>query len=296
MKKFVITEEEKNDILKQYKVKNIISEQYKWLKNIFTNSSELVTKYGDDAANISDELVANYGDDAAKILDNALGKIFNEGNVITKTDGTKYILSASGTQIKMSTIENIIYLVGKGRLNPDDVINQFPRKLADGSDFRVEMDKAFKMKKGGTLGSNVAGKVSGNIASWVKTKWFSTSPTSNLANLFDKVNKLKNIRFNPKNVKITNRTNIYRREVLELKLPTGDDLLIYESIGEGAPELKQAGDWQVINGFMPNPANPSDVKWFIKSVETTQLTKGVNQYLTDLANFLKANGPNSLGL
>jgi hypothetical protein len=41
--------------------------------------------------------------------------------------------------------------------------------------------------------------------------------------------------------------------------------------------------------------NPKDIRWYLKDEATTQLTKGLNQWATELANFIKKNGPDALG-
>ena len=148
-------------------------------------------------------------------------------------------------------------------------------------------------------------------------KWMTTlNKNIPIKNLWTKVNKLKNIKFDPSKVKITNKgihlsSSKKTRQVLEIQLPTGDSMLMYVSTGTGAPTLKQAGDWQALSGFVPkfNNANKSivkgadfnsiknaDIDWFIKDEATTQITKGANKYMTDLANFLKLNGPEKLGI
>jgi hypothetical protein len=146
------------------------------------------------------------------------------------------------------------------------------------------------------LSKNVGQNVAKVMPNWVSSKWFITSkPETSISQLFDKANKLKQVKFDPKQIKVKNTTNIGGRDVLEIKLPTGDEMLIYKSTGTGAPGLKQAGDWQVIPGFVPKVNNPNDVQWFIKNTQTTQLTKGVNPYLTQLDEFLKKNGVGALG-
>jgi len=99
----------------------------------------------------------------------------------------------------------------------------------------------------------------------------------------------KTKRFNPANVKILSSENIADREVIYTQLEDGSKILFYKSSGQNvATTGKQAGEWFVIPGF-------GDQGWFFKTSETVNLTKGGNQYLTDMAEFLYANGSKGLG-
>jgi hypothetical protein len=67
-------------------------------------------------------------------------------------------------------------------------------------------------------------------------------------------------------------------------LEDGTDVLFYKSSGANvATTGKEAGEWFVIPGF-------AEDGWFFKTQETIDLTKGLNLYLTEMAEFLKQNG------
>jgi hypothetical protein len=101
--------------------------------------------------------------------------------------------------------------------------------------------------------------------------------------LTDKLNQVAGSNFNEATVQILDKQIISGRQVLEVKLPTGDSILCYRSTGTCTPGLKQLGDWQVIAGFAENG-------WFIKSGDTISLVKpGGNPYAIDLANYLHNN-------
>jgi hypothetical protein len=233
-------------------------------KNVTKNSLNNITKVGN---NVDD---------------------FISGVVSKNLDETgQFIKSASGKLIPVTQLDDVLKYVKQGG-NIDDVAKFLPSKLADGKDFRLALQQQ--------LSKNVGQNVAKVMPNWVSSKWFITSkPETSISQLFDKANKLKQVKFDPKQIKVKNTTNIGGRDVLEIKLPTGDEMLIYKSTGTGAPGLKQAGDWQVIPGFVPKVNNPNDVQWFIKNTQTTQLTKGVNPYLTQLDEFLKKNGVGALG-
>lgn len=81
----------------------------------------------------------------------------------------------------------------------------------------------------------------------------------------------------------------YERMVLDVKIKNGPRFLIYKSSGSNVETTgKKKGDWTVIPGWAENG-------WFFKTPETIALTKGGNKYLTDLAEFLRINGPEMLG-
>jgi hypothetical protein len=277
MKKVIILTE--SDLTKI--VKRVINEQK------FQILSKLLSNSGDD-------LVKAYGDDVVKQLDDVFASALrNPRTTGINQLGKQFLKSASGTEVELETISRILNAVSKGA-NIDDLARYLPSKLADGTDFRTVLQSKLATSK--KLPAGAVGAAVSSIPTWVSSKWFITSNYEPyIGKLFEKVYKLKNIKFNSKDIKVINKTNIGGREVLEIKLPTNDEILIYKSTGTGAPELKQAGDWQVIAGFVPKADNPKDVSWFVKNEATTQLSKGLNPYLTELDNFLKQNGPGMLG-
>jgi hypothetical protein len=248
-------------VLDKFSNKNLV-------KNIGTPSNQLLSK-------LSSSFDANFL--------NSMNKnktIFN---------GLEYLESASGNKIPMTQVLSVLDGLQNKTLKIEDVINTLPRQLADGTNFRQVIFDKFSPQ-------NLVKNIPNAVPSWVKSNWFITTKHEvELDKLFGKAKKLETVKFNPKDVKVVNKTNISGREVLEIKLPTGDNMIVYKSTGKGAPGLKQAGDWQVIAGFIPKIDNPNDVMWFIKNEPSTQLTKGMNPYLTELDKFLKVNGPDKLG-
>lgn len=250
-------------------VKNVVSElNLNFLKNINVKPTEILSKL------------------TGVFDNNFFNKISKNKEII---NGVEYLKSASGKKIPMTQISSILDGLNNKTLNIDEVLKFLPRQLADGTDFRQVALAKFSPQ-------NVVKNISNAVPSWVKSNWFiTTSHERELDKLFQKAKSLERVNFNPKEIKVVNKTNISGREVLEIKLPTGDNMIVYKSTGKGAPGLKQAGDWQVIGGFVPKVNNPNDVQWFIKNEASTQLTKGVNPYLTKLDEFIKANGVDKLG-
>ena len=88
------------------------------------------------------------------------------------------------------------------------------------------------------------------------------------------------------------------RPVHEIELPQGERIIIYVSTGTGAPELKAAGDWQVINGFIKRPYSKN--YWYIKDKATTSIMGGAgrpaeNSYFGEMKEWLKKNDVEDFG-
>ena len=99
-----------------------------------------------------------------------------------------------------------------------------------------------------------------------------------------------NYNFDPSKIKVLEKSNVSGREIINVSLEDGSNVLFYKSSGANvATTGKQAGEWFVIPGFAENG-------WFFKTQETINLTKGGNKYLTDMAEFLNQNGSNKLGV
>jgi len=98
-----------------------------------------------------------------------------------------------------------------------------------------------------------------------------------------KANRLEGVAFDPSGVKMLGKQTYAGRQILELNLPTGDDILMYRSTGTNTHQLKQEGDWIPIAGFAKND-------WFIKTRDVINLVKNEGStYLTNLSNYLSAN-------
>ena len=108
--------------------------------------------------------------------------------------------------------------------------------------------------------------------------------------LFAKLsNTYKISKFNPAKIRINDKAMIYGREVLDVTLEDNTRILIYKSTGQNVQSTgKKSGEWFVIAGF-------AESGWFVKNMETIELTKGGNKYLTDFAQYLEENGSSRLG-
>ena len=99
--------------------------------------------------------------------------------------------------------------------------------------------------------------------------------------------KTKDLEFNPSNLQILDKQTYAGREILEIKDNAANVVvLMYKSTGTGDPDLKQEGEWIAIPAF----SDYNRVKnWFVKSKPSVMWSKGDNQYLTQLSQFLKNN-------
>jgi hypothetical protein len=208
------------------------------------------------------------------------------------------IKSSTGVPIPVSQLEKVLTAVIDGTMKVDELAKLLPAKLADGTPFS---ELTINVIKKATQSAVIHLKPN---PPWIY-KWFSKDKSKMIANLFEKIKKLENIPFNPKNVKIISQDvldsiegggQFRQRPTLEIQVAeTGDNFLIYSSTGTGAPELKQAGDWQLLAGYMPYLNDIKKIEWYLKDEATTQLTKGLNKWATALDNFIKKNGVDALG-
>ena len=268
----VIKEQSLND-------KKLITEQ-PWLKRLFGTTV--------------DDLVKLFGDDAVKSFETVLQKALQNSKNFVARAGQNYLKSATdGNEISMETIKKATQLVSTGVKTADEVATLLPRQLADGSEFRSMFLKSFSQKVTQNTSSGVA-----KVLSTFERKFLLKNCTSSsfcdiksiLNNFYSKLGSLsKFTKFNPSKVKILSKSNVAGREVLEVSLEDGTNVLFYKSSGQNvATTGKQSGEWFVIPGFAENG-------WFFKTQETINLTKGGNKYLTDFAEFLEINGFNLLG-
>jgi Asp-tRNA(Asn)/Glu-tRNA(Gln) amidotransferase B subunit len=130
MRKFILTEDDKNYILGLYNSKVILSEG--GLSKFFGGTV--------------DDIIKNYGDDAVRTLDDVFAKIYSKAsNIVSKAEGT-FIVSASGAEVPITTIQSLIKLVGEGKIQANQVLNYLPRNLADGTEFRSVLQQAMEKK------------------------------------------------------------------------------------------------------------------------------------------------------
>ena len=277
MRKFILTEDDKNYILGLYNSKVILSEG--GLSKFFGGTV--------------DDIIRNYGDDAVRTLDDAFAKIYSKaGNIVSKAEGT-FIISASGAEVPTTTIQSLIKLVGEGKVQPNQVLNYLPRRLADGTEFRSILQQAFE-KKGVQNIAKQAGKQLSQFESKLLLKNCVNNGYCDVKNILSNFNsKLSNVaklnNFTPSKVKVLEKSNVSGREIINVTLEDGTPILFYKSSGANVASTgKEAGEWFVIPGF-------AEDGWFFKTQETVNLTKGGNKYLTDMAEYLKINGIDLLG-
>jgi len=112
------------------------------------------------------------------------------------------------------------------------------------------------------------------------------------------LSKIPVSKFDPSKVKVLNKSTqnfIGRdglptsREFIEVQLENGNKTIFYKSSGSNTSTTgKEAGEWFAFPGFAENG-------WVIKNPESVALTKGGNEYLTEMAQFLFKNGADGLG-
>lgn len=273
-----------NILITESQLKKIITEQPgRWLSRLIGNSA--------------DDLVKMYGDNSVSKIEGVLYKgLSNKANFIARA-GETFLVSKSGTQVPMKTIEFALEKISKGQMSADDVINLLPRQLADGSEFRSIFQQSLESKVGQKT-ANVVSKLRPIQQKFLlnqckNNKWCDTQ--SILSDFYRKLAPTaKMTKFYPSDVKVLTRDVIYpgtqyAREVLEVQVKNGPQFLIYRSSGSNtATTGKKAGEWFVLPGW-------AEDGWFFKTMDTIKLTKGGNKYLTDLAEFLEINGSNMLG-
>jgi hypothetical protein len=281
--KFLITEEEKNEIRKLHNLQEEVLMEQSWLKKLIGTSA--------------DDLVKLFGDDAVKTFETLLSKSLQNSKTFVSRNGMNFLKSASGKEIPMKTIEDAIEAVSQGNIAASDIAKYLPQKLADGSEFRSVFLNSFskKVQKIEQKTSGQIGAAARNITSFEKNfllnNCHSAGNCPGIKSILDSfTSKLpKPRRFNPSGVKVLSSENIAGREIIHTQLEDGSKILFYKSSGQNVASTgKQAGEWFVIPGF-------GDQGWFFKTQETVNLTKGGNQYLTDMAEFLYANGSKGLG-
>lgn len=144
-----------------------------------------------------------------------------------------------------------------------------------------------------------------------KAKQFYTQMTSKtnevtkqgLSALKGKIQGLENRIFDSKSVTLLREGDVAGRKVIEVTLPNNQNVIMYRSSGANqASTGKKAGEWFIIPGWGdgviiedPRVGLTYVKQWFMKTYESINLAKGGNRYITDLARFLEANGPEMLG-
>jgi hypothetical protein len=239
-----------------------------------------------------DDLFRMFGDDAVRDIEITIQRAVAKSENYFVKNGIRYLKSASGMEIPMETIKDIMELVSKGKVGIDEVSKYLPRKLADGTEFRSVFENSLRKKVGQQSLSQIAG-----ASSKLETKYLLKNclsghfcdKTSIINDFYRKITGLYRLnRFDPSKVRILGRSTVAGREVINVSLEGGAEVLFYKSSGANVASTgKQSGEWFVIPGF-------AEDGWFFKTEETINLTKGGNKYLTEMAEFLKVNGSNKL--
>jgi hypothetical protein len=274
MKKVIkLTESDLTKIVKQ-----VLTENKQWLAKFFGSTA--------------DDLVKNYGDDAAKSLDDVFSKVFNRGNLISSSNGT-VLKSMSGVEVPVIDIQEVIKLVGQGKLTSNQVAKYLPNKLADGSEFRKLVLQAMEKKGSQKVGQQVASKLTPLQSKNLLTNCFHSNycdVNTILGNFMRKIGNIAKLtKFEPSNVKVLEHTYVSGREIIDTILPNGERVLMYKSTGSNTQTTgKKVGEWFIIPGFAKDG-------WFFKTKNTIEFTKGGNKYLTEFAQYLEKNGVKGLG-
>lgn len=270
-----------------------------------TAVKEILQKFG---KNVSDELITSIQNRGIyeAISEAETDGMYNLIKQLTQSSPTyKSILSL---EISKAISQHIDEIMGETFLHIDSHITKATPEQLDG--YYGELMKGIEKEYPGTsenfaqiyygktgrmLGKSV-GKSSeaALLPDWAQ-KFLMPSQTYKdaIISLNQKADKVKSLIFKPEDIKIINGpANLWGRETYEIKLPTGDNVILYKSTGTGAPDLKQQGDWQIIAGFTEKE---NGTIWFVKDEGTTQLSKGQNPYLTELDKYVKSNGIDSLG-
>ena len=127
--------------------------------------------------------------------------------------------------------------------------------------------------------------------------------SSSVNGLIKKTDNLVNKSFNPSQVNILSKSNISGREIMEVQLENGQNVIFYKVTGMGGKTLPPPGAWSVVPGFIDNAfVQGKRVRsWFVKNGDTIGLTHtsvkggGSNKYLTEMSQFLEKNGTEGLG-
>ncbi len=129
-------------------INNVLKERFESIEggNIISEAPiipTLLNKYL--GRGVVTKLETSMGDDVVKNLEMLFAK--SEQNFTKNSLGKLIVKSASGTEVEMRTISAALDAVAKGRMSVDDVVKLLPRKLKDGTDFRVIFDTQLRKAK-----------------------------------------------------------------------------------------------------------------------------------------------------
>lgn len=246
--------------------------------------------------------IENHGEDAAGELQTLIADIYNNPENL---DADNNIVSKSGTLVSFDTIKYYLQQITNRVKTFDELATRFPRELESGLTFRDSIKQIFLMKAPETSSedSNDSDEDSDDRFNTFANKFILSNCKSmnfcDYQTILSNVVKISpsDIEFNPKNVKVLEKARqiVIKdgkrgfRDVIYVQLGNGQKTLFYSSSGSNEETTgKKAGEWFIIPGFASNG-------WFFKTDGTVKLTKGGNQYLTDMAKFLEKYGVNALG-
>ena len=126
MKKIVLKESELikliESIVKEHNQGLLNEQKYAFIKHFIGNSV--------------DDLVKKFGDDGAQKIEAVLAKGLGNAKNFVSRGGKTFILSKSGTEVPVETINVALKAVADGKYTMEEIVQYFPRQLADGTEFR----------------------------------------------------------------------------------------------------------------------------------------------------------------
>jgi hypothetical protein len=109
-------------IVNETKESELLREQYQFL-----------TKYFGSVANF---LIKKFDDNVIQKIESAVAKGLSNRTNYKLVNGDIIFLSKRGTEVSLKEMKEALKSVEDGRRTMDDVLNSFPRQLADGTEFR----------------------------------------------------------------------------------------------------------------------------------------------------------------
>jgi len=251
-----------------------------------------IPDYIQNIGKLSDSLSSKIGSQSSKKIEDLLLYSINKSS----SQNGKFIQTLDGQLIPTNSVTSIIDGLSKGVLNPDEVLKHLPEKLVDGTSFRARVVNILPSNKQVKQIKQVLFDDIVNNFTFKNCRQGYCPGLSNYLNQM--VSKIPNTKFNPSNVKVTQQSvqNIIgrdglpaKRNIVELQLENNQKIIMYSSSGSNVGTTgKKAGEWFVIPGW-------GDDGMYLKTQESVDLTKGGNQYMTDMAKFLELNGVSALG-
>jgi len=251
-----------------------------------------IPDYIQNIGKLSDSLSSKIGSQSSKKIEDLLLYSINKSS----SQNGKFIQTLDGQLIPTNSVTSIIDGLSKGVLKPEDVLKYLPEKLADGTSFRDRVENILPLNKQVKKIKQVGFDDIVNNFTFKNCRQGYCPEINNYLNQM--VSKIPNTKFNPSNVKVTQQSieNIIgrdglpaKRNIVELQLENNQKIIMYSSSGSNVGTTgKKAGEWFVIPGW-------GDDGMYLKTQESIDLTKGGNQYMTDMAKFLELNGVSALG-